>query len=249
MNVHSVSGIILAGGKSTRFGEGVDKAFLPLGNKLLIQWVIEKISPLLNEIIIVTNNKEKKFKKFAVKLVKDIYSGYGALSGLHSGLSNAKNFYSFVCACDTPFIRPELVRYLIKKKKKYDVVIPWLENFPGQGRHRSGASQGGQQPFSALYSKNCLKPIVEVMKKKTNPKIIDFFERVNVCKIDEKEIKKVDPQLISFFNINTWDDFKKAKSIIRKEKEKENGNNKYESIIGSRGTFWPPDKTVESKNE
>jgi molybdopterin-guanine dinucleotide biosynthesis protein A len=205
-NIYPVSGVILAGGKSKRFGGKVNKAFLLLENKPIIQWIIEKISPLLDEIIVVTN-KEKEFKELPVKLVKDIYPGYGSLSGLHSGLFHAQNFYSFICACDSPFIRPGLVNYLIKKKKKYDVVIPWLKS--------------GQQPFCALYSKNCLQPIVEVMGEKTNPKIIDFFAQVNVCKINETEIKKVDPQLISFFNINTWSDFKQAEILARKEKKKQ----------------------------
>jgi len=198
--IYLVSGIVLAGGESKRFGGRINKAFLLLQDKPLLQWVIERISPLFTEVIVVTN-EEKKFKKFPVKLVKDIYPGYGALSGLHSGLYYAKNFYSFVCACDSPFISSELVRYLIKKKKEYDVIVPWLES--------------GQEPFCALYSKNCLQPIMEVMEKKKRPRIIDFFEQVNVCKIDEREIKKVDPQLISFFNINTWADFHQAKILIK----------------------------------
>ncbi len=213
----AVSGVILAGGESKRFGGGVNKAFLLLENKTIIRRIVETISSLFDEIIVVTN-KEKEFRELAVKLVKDVYPGHGSLSGLHSGLFYARNFYSFVCACDSPFIRPELVSYLIRKKNKYDVVIPWLENLPGQGMHRSGTYRGGQQPFCALYSKNCLLPIREVIGKKESPKIIDFFGEVNVRKISEKEVRKVDRQLISFFNINTWDDFRKAETLARKEK-------------------------------
>lgn len=200
--IYPVTGVILAGGKSKRFGGKIDKTFLLLENKSLIQRVIEKISSLVEEIIIVTNEKEK-FSQFPLRIVSDVYPGYGALSGLHSGLYYAKNFYSFVCACDSPFLRPELVTYLIEKEAKYDVVIPWLKN--------------GQQPFCARYSKNCIQPIEDLIKKQKNTKIIDFFGEVNVGKIDEEKIIKIDSQLISFFNINTWDDFKQAEILLRRE--------------------------------
>lgn len=196
-----VSGIILAGGKSKRFGGKIDKALLPLGNKPTIQWIIEKLNSFFQETILVTNQPEN-FLQFPVKLVSDIYPGYAALSGLHSGLHHSKNFYNFVIACDLPFVLPKLMRYLVKNKENYDIVIPWLKT--------------GQEPFCAIYSKNCLRPITEQIKKGAKPKIIDFFKKVKLRKIKEEEIKKIDPNLISFFNINTPRDYQKAQKLAKK---------------------------------
>lgn len=196
-----ISGIILAGGKSKRFGGKIDKALLPLGNKPTIQWIIEKLNSFFQETILVTNQPEN-FLQFPVKLVSDIHPGYAALSGLHSGLHHSKNFYNFVIACDLPFVLPKLMRYLVKNKENYDIVIPWLKT--------------GQEPFCAIYSKNCLRPITEQIKKGAKPKVIDFFKKVKLRKIKEEEIKKIDPNLVSFFNINTPRDYQKAQKLAKR---------------------------------
>ncbi len=203
-----VTGIILSGGKSSRFRGQGDKALLPLTEEPIIQWIIDKLSPLFKEILVVTNKLEDyKFlltrgsgKK--VKLVSDIYPGKAALSGLHSGLFHSKSLYNFVIACDLPFIRTEIVQYLLTQSKRYDVVIPWLKT--------------GQEPFCAVYSKNCLKPITGLIKKNAKPKIINFFSRIRLRKIAENEIKKIDPDLISFFNLNTPRDYQKAQKLAKK---------------------------------
>jgi len=196
-----MTGIILAGGKSKRFGGKIDKALLPLNNKPTVQWIIEKLNSFFPETILVTNQPEN-FSQFPVKLVSDIYPGYAALSGLHSGLHYSKNFYNFVVACDLPFVLPELIRCLVKNKENYDIVIPWLKT--------------GQEPFCAIYSKNCLQPISEQIKKGAKPRIIDFLKEVKLLKIKEEEIKKIDPDLISFFNINTPKDYRKAQQLAKK---------------------------------
>lgn len=194
----------MAGGKSKRFGGQIDKSLLPLEGKPLIQWVVERVGPLMEEVIIVSNEREK-FTFLGVKVMSDIYPGYGSLSGLHTGLSGSRDFYNFVTACDSPFISPQLVEYLLSRKEGYDVVIPWLGT--------------GQEPLFGIYSKNCLSPIEEQIKNGENLKIIGFFDQVKVCKILEREIRKIDSEFISFFNINTPEDYNKAKVLVRRKKQ------------------------------
>lgn len=194
-----ISAVILAGGKSKRFGK--NKAFLKIGDRILIDQIVEKMAGLSNEIIIVTNILKKfyylpkKFDYLNVKLIKDITPYKGSLGGIYSGLLFAENNSNFVVACDMPFLNISLLKYIISFCQDYDVVIPKINNF--------------FEPLHAIYSKKCLKPIKKLIDE-DNLKIIDFFKDVDVKFIGKNEIEKFDPDLLSIFNINTLEDLKIA---------------------------------------
>jgi len=128
-----ISSVILAGGKSKRFGK--NKAFLKIGGRILIDQIVEKMGRLSNEIIIVTNILKnfyylpKKFDYLNVKLIKDIIPYKGSLGGIYSGLLFAKNNSIFVVACDMPFLNIPLLKYIISFLQDYDIVIPKINNF------------------------------------------------------------------------------------------------------------------------
>jgi molybdopterin-guanine dinucleotide biosynthesis protein A len=203
-----ISAVILAGGKSKRFGK--NKAFLKIGGRILIDQIVEKTGRLSNEIIVVTNILKKfdylpkKFDYLNIKLIKDIIPYKGALGGIYSGLLFAENNSIFVVACDMPFLNIPLLKYIISFCQDYDVVIPKINNF--------------FEPLHAIYSKKCLKPIKKLIDE-NNLKIIDFFKGVDVKFIDKNEIEEFDPDLLSIFNINTLEDLK-----IAKEKAKTKNN-------------------------
>jgi molybdopterin-guanine dinucleotide biosynthesis protein A len=195
-----ISSVILAGGKSKRFGK--NKAFLKIGGRILIDQIVEKMGRLSNEIIIVTNILKKfdylpkKFDYLNVKLIKDIIPYKGSLGGIYSGLLFAENNSIFVVACDMPFLNIPLLKYIISFFQDYDVVIPKINNF--------------FEPLHAIYSKKCIKPIKKLIDE-NNLKIVDFFKDVNVKFVKKNEIEKFDPDLLSLFNINTLEDLKIAK--------------------------------------
>jgi len=200
-----ISSVILAGGKSKRFGK--NKAFLKIGGRILIDQIVEKMGRLSNEIIIVTNILKnfyylpKKFDYLNVKLIKDIIPYKGSLGGIYSGLLFAKNNSIFVVACDMPFLNIPLLKYIISFLQDYDIVIPKINNF--------------FEPLHAIYSKKCIKPIKKLIDE-NNLKIIDFFKDVNVKFVKKNEIEKFDPDLSSLFNINTLEDLKIAKKTKNK---------------------------------
>ena len=101
--------LILAGGKSSRMG--FDKQFLEINEKRLIDIIIKKLEEEFDEIIIVTN-KPEKYKDFKYKIITDKIVGKGPLSGIHSGLLEAKSQYVFVIACDMPNINMDYIKHM-----------------------------------------------------------------------------------------------------------------------------------------
>lgn len=194
---YPVSCIVLAGGQSQRLG--TDKAFLKIGNRILIEGIVEKMAKIGDEVIIVTNSPQR-YGHLKARLVGDVYPDKGALGGIYSGLKAAHSHHSLVVACDMPFLDLNLLRYMILLSPGHDVVIP-----------RVG---GLTEPLHAIYSKKCLQPIERLLSA-GGFRIIDFFPEVRVRYVEE-EIKLFDPQCLSFFNINTLEDLEKAKSLARR---------------------------------
>jgi len=185
---HFVTGIILSGGKSTRMGE--DKAFIELEGVPIVRRIYTLFKELFQEVIIVTNQQEL-FKNFDSKIYSDLIPNQGALGGLYTGLFFSTFQYSFCVACDMPFIKKALVQYIINHIEGEDVIVPRTED--------------GLQPLHAIYSKNCLDPIKIIMEQ-GKYKIIDFYNRVNVKIVEEKDFTVLDPLRESFINVNTPDE-------------------------------------------
>jgi molybdopterin-guanine dinucleotide biosynthesis protein A len=196
----TVSGIVLAGGQSSRLG--ADKSFINLNGQSLIEHIVAKLTRLSDDVIIVTNSPDE-YDHLEARLVGDIYPGKGALGGIYSGLRAAANAYSLVVACDMPFLDLNLLRYMIILAREHDVVIP-----------RIG---GLTEPLHAIYSKNCLEPIDRLLAR-GGLKIIDFFSEVRVRYVEEGEVDIFDPQHLSFFNVNTPNDLEEMKKLARKGK-------------------------------
>ena len=180
-----MTGIILSGGKSTRMGE--NKAFIEIEGVPIIRRIYTLFKELFQEVIIVTNQQEL-FKNFDSKIYSDLLPNKGALGGLYTGLFFSTFQYSFCVACDMPFIKKPLVQYIIDNIKGEDVIVP--------------RTQDGLQPLHAVYSKNCLDPIKKIMEQ-GKYKIIDFYNRVNVKIVEEKDFTLLDPLRESFINVNT----------------------------------------------
>jgi molybdopterin-guanine dinucleotide biosynthesis protein A len=193
-----LTGVILAGGKGARFGE--NKAFIKINGKYLIEWIIESYKGIFNEIIISTN-APSVYKFTGIKIVKDIIPHKGPFVGIFSALKESLNNRIFVSACDMPFIRSSLIKYMVMKSKGYDVVVPSL-------------GEEMLEPLHAIYKKSCL-PAIERAIKANQARIISFYSDVRVYEMGREEIIRLDPELRSFFNINTKEDLKKARELFK----------------------------------
>ena len=192
-----MTGVILAGGESARMGR--DKAFLELGGEKVIERVISALFGIVKKIIIVTNDP-LKYAGLGLETARDIYPGVGVLGGIHTGLSYMRGDSGFFCACDMPFVNPDLAKFIISKKgRRAAAVIPKV---------------GGElEPLFAVYSKKCLVPAEDAIKAGER-RIVSFFDKVRVKEIPEGELLAIDPGLLSFMNLNTPGDLERAKAII-----------------------------------
>jgi molybdopterin-guanine dinucleotide biosynthesis protein A len=190
------SGIILAGGESSRMG--VNKAFIEVNGKRIIDATVELFGSLFPEVIIVTNTP-LDYAHLNARIAADIIPQKGSLGGIYTGLFYSSYPHSLVVACDIPFIRREVIEYLVGKIDHNDVVIPHLSD--------------GFHPLHAVYSHRCL-PFMERLIEEDNLKIINFFKKVRVREVKEKEIIQFDPLLRSFLNVNTPEDLEKIRSEV-----------------------------------
>lgn len=198
-----MSGIVLAGGGSLRLGRV--KALERVNNQRLIERTIERLSPPAQPVLVVTS--QEQFNSIAaaqlkVKVVVDLCPGKGALGGIYTGLKRADSFYSLVVGCDMPFLNRDLLCYIIKRVGGFDAVVPKVHDMV--------------EPLHAVYSKNCLESIRRMMEE-DRLEISPLFSLVNTRYIDEEELVKFDPEHLSFFNINTIADLKKARHRIKRE--------------------------------
>jgi molybdopterin-guanine dinucleotide biosynthesis protein A len=193
-----MTSIILAGGKSSRLGQS--KALQVIGDKSLIQWVIDRLSILSTEIIIVTAHGEAIPCSSAVRIktVADIYPGKGPLVGIYSGLIASSSSRAIVVGCDTPFLSVGLLEYMTQLSSTLDVVVPRIKK--------------KVEPLCAVYSKNCLAPIQELLER-NELQISKLFSTVKVKYVEEDETNRFDPEHLSFFNINSQDDLERARKL------------------------------------
>jgi len=194
-----MTSIVLAGGKSLRLGR--EKALEEIGGCSLIERVIERLSLLGNEIIVVTSSIDQ-LPDLGVKRVIDSYPGKGNLVGIYSGLKEAASSHALVVGCDMPFLNVALLRHLTTLSPGFDVVIPRVDD--------------ELEPLHAVYSKDCLAPI-EATLGEGKRRIVDFFPAVRVRYIEKAEIERFDPQHLSFFNINSEADLERACALVERE--------------------------------
>jgi molybdopterin-guanine dinucleotide biosynthesis protein A len=192
-----VTCLILAGGASRRMGR--DKALIQIEGIRLLDYVYSKCQELFSEIIIVTNQPQQ-FVDYQTPVVADEIPGIGSIGGLYTGLKRASNYYSFCVACDMPFLNPKLIAHLIEKRHTSDVVIP--------------RTRAGFEPLHAIYSKRCIEPLKKFIEK-GDLKISNLLAEVKVRYCSEEEIKKFDPSLLSFMNVNTKKELFKIQQMVK----------------------------------
>jgi len=193
------TGVILSGGLSTRY-DGTEKALLRVGGVRILDRIYEIYSELFEEIILVTNDPQK-FLEWDLLIVSDLFPIRSSLTGIHAGLFYMTNPFAFISACDTPFLKKEMIETVIGKiEAQIDIVMP--------------ETAAGLEPLCAVYSKRCLNPAQHHLEQE-KLKIIKTFRKSRIKTISEKVLCGIDPDLRSFFNINTPDDLQRAEEMVK----------------------------------
>ena len=196
----AITGIILAGGLNSRF-DGEDKSQLKIGGQRILDRLSGIFREYFDDIIIVTNDPPR-YLDLDVKIVTDLLPLRSSLTGLYTGLFYARHPYSFMTACDTPFLKREMIDIILKNiDPDTDIVMP--------------QTSMGMEPLCAVYSKNCLKP-AELHLKQDKLKIQLALSRCRMKKLPESVLREVDPELVSFFNVNCPEDLTRAQEMAEK---------------------------------
>ena len=199
---NNILGIILAGGKSSRFGE--DKSTAKLGNKTLLDHTVSKIENEFNEILVISNNKDLNFKNNKIHLVEDCIKGQlGPLVGILTAMKwvtkNKKN-YKWIGSfpCDTPFFDIKLISELKIKVKETSKKLIFLNS--NKKRHN----------IFGLWSLD----LIEILEKdiKNSFRKVEFW----ADKVGYENININEEKFDRFLNINTKKDLEKAKENLDK---------------------------------
>jgi len=191
-----ITGVIQAGGKSTRMG-GRPKALLELGGWRIIERVLDAVRPVVDDVLIVTNTPDL-YGFLGVPMVPDAYPEHGSLGGIFTGLAAASGDAVFTVACDMPFLHRDVARLVVDRAGQGDVVIPRV----------------GEQleTLHAVYGKACL-PAIEARLRAGRLKIVGFFPDVRVVEIPEAEIARHRAPDVVFMNVNTPEELARAHTL------------------------------------
>lgn len=193
-----VTVVIQAGGESRRMGQS--KALVPFAGRPLICRMVERLSPVADELIITTNEGEKlaflaeEYPELDIKLTPDLHDYRGALPGIHTALEAASNPYVAIVACDMLFASSRLVvsEAIVLKESGADAVVP--------------VNKHGYEPFHAIYSKAGCLPAVRELLESGDKRAQSFFDRVNVREFSQSEVLIAEPMGGCFINANTPDE-------------------------------------------
>lgn len=182
----SLTGIILAGGKSERMG--ADKGLMEWKGKRLVEYSVHALRPICDRIIICTNNDGYSY--LGLSIVKDKYTGIGPIGGLHAGLIVSDTDHNIVLSCDMPLVDQDVIELLLTNVLDFQAVVPVIK--------------GHQIGVCAYYHKSVLETLESEIKN-------NFFKlKLFLQKLRVREILIQDAALqYKLQNINSMEDFRK----------------------------------------
>ncbi|MBN8202054.1 molybdenum cofactor guanylyltransferase [Bacillus sp. NTK034] len=190
----SSTGIILAGGHSSRMGE--NKALLKIGGKRVIERIADQLSSILPHIIIVAN-KQEDYRFLGLPLVSDHWKEKGPLAGIHAGLSESGTQNNLIVACDMPFISGELARLLLEQLNQHQASVPEIE--------------GQLHPLFAAYRKDA-KDAAERALRENKLRIRQFLQEIDAAILKEDQLNEMGflYKNAHFFNMNRPEEYQLA---------------------------------------
>lgn len=197
-----ITAVILAGGQSRRLGR--DKAVETFAGEPLIRRVIRRASDAVSApqvVVVVADSARAPALPLdeSHQTAVDVFPNCGSLGGIYTGLNASATLWSLVTACDMPFLSAPLLANMAALRDGVDAVVPVVDGRP--------------EPTHALYSRRCV-PAIESRLRAGQLKISGFFDDVAVRYVPENDIRKFDPDLLSFFNINRPEDLSRALELV-----------------------------------
>jgi molybdopterin-guanine dinucleotide biosynthesis protein A len=183
------TGVILAGGQSSRYG-GRPKGLERVHGSRVIDRVAAVLAAETDSLLLIANDLDAASWLPGVRVESDVRPGIGSLGGIHAALVHARTPV-IVVAWDMPFVPPGLIAELRARGADADVVAP-----------ESGSSRRGLEPLCAFYSQACIAPIEHALDA-DDRRVVGFFEQVRVARVPAEDVRRFgDPERL-FMNVNT----------------------------------------------
>lgn len=194
--------IILTGGKSSRMGR--PKALLPFGGEPLIAHIVRALRHLFADAVIVAAQGQE-LPPLPATLVRDELTFQGPVGGIYYGLTATRSDIAFVTSCDAPFLNLPLISFLTSQISNRDVVVPyWQDRF---------------QPLHAVYRKS-VAPLLKDQLERGELRPISLYKKVRTLEVHEQDIRRLDPDGLSFLNMNTPEDYEAALALWNKNRQR-----------------------------
>lgn len=193
----NLSVAVLAGGRSRRMGD--DKGLVPLDGRPMVEHVLAAVSGLGEETFLITN-RPQAYAQLRLRMASDASPGRGSLEGLRTALSAARTRSVLVVGCDMPFLQRPLLEHLAHWKGDLQALVPRYDD--------------RLQPLVAVYRATCLAH-VERMLERGQLKLQSVLAGMKIAIVDESSVRQLDPDGLSFFNVNTPQALERATRLIR----------------------------------
>jgi molybdenum cofactor guanylyltransferase len=185
-------GIVLAGGKSRRFGS--PKALAEWKGRTFVEWAIQSISPLSESVVVITRGdlieELSKTASAGIEVMTDIdtVEGRGPLAGIYSAMMRVEADYYLVSPCDMPMMESKMYQKWLKEIQinGYDCVVPILD--------------GKIYPLNGVYHYSC-KPEIEKCLTGSTFRVVELLSRINTYYMEIADNEKA-----YFINVNSKKD-------------------------------------------
>jgi molybdenum cofactor guanylyltransferase len=208
----SASAIILAGGRSRRMGR--PKSALMFGNRTILERLTAQLAASFDDIMIMAATEQSEAVPIehllrtappSVRVLRDQIAYQGAAVALARGLAAATHEVAFACSCDLPLLRAEVVRALYGMLNGYEAVIPLIDGKP--------------QPLCAFYQRGAAT-VIEAELASGENRLTHITARLSAHRPGNQELRRIDPELRSFINVNTPEDYHKALALVQLDTNK-----------------------------
>jgi molybdenum cofactor guanylyltransferase len=192
-----MTGLILVGGQSERMGRA--KELLTFQGESFLAHTITLLQGFCREVFVISRLEQPLPRLPGIKVLPDETPGLGPLGGLVTGLAASGDDWHLVLACDLPLMKPAILHLLVDNAQGAAAVVP--------------RALGKLQPLAAAYSQACLAPARETLAAGQRS-VTAMLDKVPVKLLEEAELRRVDPELVSFMNVNTREEYE---LLLRRE--------------------------------
>ncbi len=172
---------------------GQDKATLPFGDETLLERTVRIVREVVPEVLVISREDQPRVGDFRV--VHDSAEGLGPLAGLVKGLEVMSSERAFLTSCDVPFLKPEYLRLMIELSQGHPITVPLVDGY--------------HMTTSAVYTREVL-PVAQDLLAARRLRPLFLVEAVDARIVTADDLRDVDPDLQSFRNCNTQEEYEQA---------------------------------------